>query len=160
MTALPPILSLASVIAGLEATPYGQRFQALVAATRAAGGEYTPPNRETTHLHELTLLGVHARGEDEENLARNWLVVARNFLGVDRRPTASPADAQLEATFLQKASALTVLARPDLHDGPAIKTAAEFMLQNAYDPAVRNRAMNLLDAIRRETAEAPKCVVV
>lgn len=105
-----------------------------------------------SHLWEVTLFGIHARGEDEAELCRNWLTVARNSLPALKMEAASPEEGRLRDLILRRAKALLVIARPDLYDRASILDACETITMSKSDPVDFSRADALMKQLTRETA--------
>lgn len=151
---------VARLIALADAAAPGERAFTLLFEAQALGGDLIEPGK-SSHLFELTVLGVHARGEDREELVRNWLAVARNMEG--RPPAALEAQrpgwrtqylaadqVALTRHIQARAKALEVIARPDQHARSVIAEACHLIVSTHSDAYEYNRAAALGLAIKRE----------
>lgn len=119
------------------------RARRLIAAAEATGGTYLPADPGSTwgpHLHQLTLYGVSATGEDLPELERNW-----------RRAATASYNLSLRILHIGEIEALSRLMRnPDRED--AIRADACRVLIDAPNVAedLRRRAEDLLALILGE----------
>jgi hypothetical protein len=141
----PQTFSRNGLIARLEATPPAQRPAVLFDACDQFGGGVTKPGK-ASHLFEVTVFDVHARGDDPEGVFRNWLRAAKNM--------ESEFAARIESDIATTAAALQVIARPDQHPTAEVVTACETVLRIPGDWIAFERARVLLAAIKREEGVA------
>ncbi|WP_264495505.1 hypothetical protein [Rhodobacter sp. KR11] len=117
----------------------------LIAFAGKFGGAAIRPG-QGTHLFEITVLGIHARGDDLADAARNWIAVARNLY-----PEAAQDRGATEAG-LTRASA--ILSRPREFTEAQLRVACRaVVLCGRADWLLLGRASALLRQLDREAAE-------
>lgn len=117
---------------------------------KALGVEVVKPGT-SSHLWELTVFGIHARGETADELCRHWITVARNSLPALKARPATPEEQRLVDLMKDRAYALFVIARPHLFTTAEIRSACETITMSKSDPVEFTRADALLRQIRAET---------
>lgn len=135
----------AQALAALIALPRDEQIPAALRLCLECGGTLIRPG-QGTHLFEITLLGIHARGEDLPAAARNWLTVGRN-----QHPADPEAGIDLPAeTLLEYARALAILARPEGWRDDQLRAACHSILRLSSDWMVSDRARQMLRQFDRE----------
>lgn len=123
----------------LEAIAYEHRPTALIEATKQALGYFSEPGK-STHLYELTHLGVHARAENPDELVINWLRAAKNLLkSIDPRQNPELEAFQI-GQLLKRARALATIVEPE-SSPDAVLEACELILLSSADPFERSMAV-------------------
>ena len=134
-------------IAAVLALPRDEQIPATLRLCLECGGTLIRPG-QGTHLFEITLLGIHARGEDLPAAARNWLTVGRN-----QHPTDPEAGPDLPGEPLSEyARALAILARPEGWRDDQLRAACNSILRLSSDWALSDRARQMLRQLDREAA--------
>lgn len=137
----------AQAVAALPALPRGEQIPATLRLCLECGGTLIRPG-QGTHLFEITLLGIHARGEDLPAAARNWLTVGRN-----QHPADPEAGTDLPGeTLSEYARALAILARPEGWRDDQLRAACNSILLLSSDWALSDRARQMLRQLDREAA--------
>lgn len=145
---LPPgaPITAPQIIARISALPREFQIAAVLRHCIELGGTLIRPG-QGTHLFEITLLGIHARGEDLPAAARNWLVVGRN------QHPADPAEANLPAeALIEYARALAILARPEGEGDDRLRAACNSILRLSGDWMIGERARLMLAQLDHEEA--------
>ena len=137
----------AKAVAALLALPRDEQIPTTVRLCLECGGTLIRPG-QGTHLFEITLLGIHARGEDLPAAARNWLTVGRN-----QHPADPEADTDLTTeTLSEYARALAILARPEGWPDDQLRAACNSIVRLSGDWMVSDRARQMLRQLDREAA--------
>ena len=137
----------AQAVAALLALPRDEQIPATLRLCLECGGTLIRPG-QVTHLFEITLLGIHARGEDLPAAARNWLTVGRN-----QHPADPEAGTDLPGeTLSEYARALAILARPEGWRDDQLRAACNSILLLSSDWALSDRARQMLRQLDREAA--------
>lgn len=137
----------AQAVASLLALRRGEQIPATLRLCLECGGTLIRPG-QGTHLFEITLLGIHARGEDLPAAARNWLTIGRNQHPAD--PETTP-DWPTE-TLLEYSRALATLARPEGWPDDQLRAACNSILWLSRDWMFSGRAWQMLRQLDREAA--------
>lgn len=148
---LPPgaEISAPAIIARISALPREDRIGAVLRHCIELGGTLIRPG-QGTHLFEITLLGIHARGEDLAAAARNWLVAGQN-----QHPEAGeapPAAEAIDASLLELSRATAILARPAGWGDEKLRAACNSILRLSRDWTIAERARQMLAQLDHEAA--------
>lgn len=148
---LPPSAPITApqIIARILTLPRDFQIAAVLRHCIELGGTLIQPG-QGTHLFEITLLGVHARGEDLAAAARNWLMVGRNQH--PGAPDLPPEAAIIDARQSELSRATAILSAAEEWPDEDIRAACKSIIRLTRDWLLIERAAAMIRQLDREAA--------
>lgn len=137
------------IAAAILALPHEARTAAVLRHCIELGGTLLRPG-QGTHLFEITLLGLHARGEDLAGAARNWLAAGANQIAGAAPKAAEP---EADPDLLELARATAIIARAADWPDDKLRAACASIVRLSHDWLLIERAAMLKRQLDREAAE-------